>query len=98
MALVASKWARQCVIGHDSGSRRQVPCEYFTERLQDSLYLHLQAELNQVLIKKIDLTNHSHSLYTLSHQRVSTGMTDVRDLISFFLFFFGGGLLLFLTG
>ena len=35
MALVASKWARQCVTGHDSGSRRQVPCEYFTE--QDSL-------------------------------------------------------------
>ena len=39
MALVASKWARQCVIGHDSGSRRQVPCEYFTERLQDSLVI-----------------------------------------------------------
>ncbi|KAK7506407.1 hypothetical protein BaRGS_00002519 [Batillaria attramentaria] len=28
LALVASKWARQCVVGHDPNSARRVPCDF----------------------------------------------------------------------
>ena len=40
-----------------------------------------------MFIKRKNLTSHSRSLYTLSHQRVSKGMTDVLDLVSFFFSF-----------